>query len=149
MIIIANRSMSTGEVKNNKIVGCYGNTNLLVVSVRYRLVTSVSLGSLFWIQTSPLVGNLDTYGWILRPVTPTSAPAIPAPILNISRDPLPTGNYRIRSYNSIYLLTMSDDAKSYVRRRLLGADSPRQTGCHTLSVVMQELILDYLVVGDV
>lgn len=45
-------------------------------------------------------------------------------MLNVCRDTLPTGNYRIRSFDSKYFLTMSD-AKSYVRRRLPG-DIQRQ-----------------------
>lgn len=126
MTIIANHRLLVGSgSETSKFVICYGKTHVLLGKhVRYRLVTPSSLRSSFWIQTEVAA---EAYRWILRPVTPTSAPAPARPMLNISRDPLPTGNYRIRSYNSIYLLTMSDDAKGYVRRRFLGADSPRQT----------------------
>ena len=45
----------------------------------------------------------------------------------ISRDPLPTGRYRIRSYNGQYLLTMSNDWRVYITRQMQGMELRRQT----------------------
>lgn len=71
--------------------------------------------------------------WILTTDTAT---------LNIVKNPLPSGSYRIRTYNGQHLLTMSDDARGYITRHLKGNDIERQTVALYLSIMMQELILN-------
>ena len=125
MTVVVNHSLALAANTGSNFVGLqvayHGNTNAsLVPNVRYRLVTSVSLGSSFWIQK--LATDACSLGWILRPLgTPTSPPAPRGPA---------TGNYRIRSYNNNQcLLTMSlaDDAKCYVTQQLPGDKIQQQT----------------------
>jgi hypothetical protein len=121
MIIIANHSLAITEPRfRGWQLTCTRNANVLLEpNVCYRLVTPASLGSSYLIQKS--AADQNAFRWTLKPVIPPP-PAPARPILNVC-DPLPTGHYRICSYNGKYLLTMSlDNGKVYITRQMQRMD---------------------------